>query len=472
MLCFKIDTTKKIEQKDLKWLGDPQASRLHELAKTRVFRPNGELYFEIFPRWDAFIQLMQEIKKLATPERKKTLITCRNSKSAREILMLLKKTPIEILEMQYRRQILRPDSGEEVSDDEGYAKIGELEILLSVYDHQPAFGVESLIYDMRPDFVVVYEINLKTIREIEHAKASLSKSKCKFAVYTLSTEGSVDEAQFVSIKHREIRSFEYLIEEKDSIENKLTAEVDMETYADWPVIVADTREFKSELPGMLFRHQLRLAPSMIEVGDYILSPEIAVERKALMDFIGSINNGRLYTQLTKMCRHYKRPMLLLEFEEREPFTFKGARVKTFSMSSALDKLVLTLINFKTVRLLWSRSANHTAIIFNELKKDTDNPAVLSDNELSILYNTQQVDAALTLPGITSKNVNLVTNNFNSLKDLFGSSMEKITKVLGKEVGKAVYDFINYKHEVQKIQITKKAKIGSYQKYKLAKQQKN
>jgi hypothetical protein len=307
---------------------------------------------------------MQEIKKLATPERKKVLITCRNSKSAREILILLKKSPIEVLEMQYRRQILRPDSGEEVSDDEGYAKIGELEILLSIYDQQPAFGVETLIYDMRPDFVVVYEINLKTIRydlfnviilsiirEIEHAKASLSKSKYKFAVYTLSTEGSVDEAQFVSIKHREIRSFEYLIEEQDSIENKLTAEVDMESYADWPVIVVDTREFKSELPGMLFRHQLRLEPSTIEVGDYILSPHIAVERKALMDFIGSINNGRLFTQLTKMCRHYTRPLLLLEFEEREPFTFKGARVKTYSMSMALEKLVLALINFKNVRFV-------------------------------------------------------------------------------------------------------------------------
>ena len=193
------------------------------------------------------------------------------------------------------------------------------------------------------------KIILSITREIEHAKASLSKSKYKFAVYTLSTEGSVDEAQFVSIKHREIRSFEYLIEEQDSIENKFTAEVDMESYADWPVIVVDTREFKSELPGMLFRHQLRLEPSTIEVGDYILSPQIAVERKALMDFIGSINNGRLFTQLTKMCRHYTRPLLLLEFEEREPFTFKGARVKTYSMTMALEKLVLALINFKNVR---------------------------------------------------------------------------------------------------------------------------
>jgi hypothetical protein len=43
-----------------------------------------------------------------------------------------------------------------------------------------------------------------------------------------------------------------------------------------------------------------------------------------------------------------------------------------------------------LRLLWSRSANHTAIIFNELKKDTDDPTVRCDNELSKLYNTQQV----------------------------------------------------------------------------------
>lgn len=66
----------------------------------------------------------------------------------------------------------------------------------------------------------------------------------------------------------------------------------------------------------------------------------------------------------------------------------------------------------------------------------------------------QVDAALTLPGITSKNVGLVLDNFNSLRDVIESSEEKIVKILGKEVGKMVYEFIHYKHEVQKIQTAK------------------
>ena len=175
------------------------------------------------------------------------------------------------------------------------------------------------------------------------------KSKCKLSVFSVSYVDTVDEAQFVSTKNSEIRAFEYLLEEADSIENKQTHEVDIENYDNWPAIVIDTREFKSELPGMLFRHHLRPIISMIEVGDFVLSPQMVVERKSLMDFIGSINNGRLFTQLTKMCRHYTRPILLLEFEENQPFTFKGARVKTYSLSMALEKLILALINFKNVR---------------------------------------------------------------------------------------------------------------------------
>lgn len=57
----------------------------------------------------------------------------------------------------------------------------------------------------------------------------------------------------------------------------------------------------------------------MKVGDYILSPEICVERKSLSDLIGSLNSGRLYNQVQSMSRHYSRPMLLIEFEHDKPF---------------------------------------------------------------------------------------------------------------------------------------------------------
>ena len=40
----------------------------------------------------------------------------------------------------------------------------------------------------------------------------------------------------------------------------------------------------------------------LQVGDYIITPEICLERKSLSDLIGSLQNGRLYTQATAMTR--------------------------------------------------------------------------------------------------------------------------------------------------------------------------
>lgn len=56
-----------------------------------------------------------------------------------------------------------------------------------------------------------------------------------------------------------------------------------------------------------------------KVGDYILSPDMCVERKSLSDLVGSLNSGRLYSQAVSMTRHYTKPMLLIEFDQNKPF---------------------------------------------------------------------------------------------------------------------------------------------------------
>lgn len=58
---------------------------------------------------------------------------------------------------------------------------------------------------------------------------------------------------------------------------------------------------------------------ILQVGDYILTPDVCVERKSLSDLIGSLNSGRLYNQAQAMTRYYKRPILLIEFDQNKPF---------------------------------------------------------------------------------------------------------------------------------------------------------
>ncbi|GFH27489.1 DNA repair endonuclease UVH1, partial [Haematococcus lacustris] len=84
-------------------------------------------------------------------------------------------------------------------------------------------------------------------------------------------------------------------------------------------VVVDMREFMSSLPAVLHQQGFELVPLTIEVGDYVLSPTMCVERKALPDLVSSLASGRLYSQAEAMCKHYKTPVLLIEFEGDRPF---------------------------------------------------------------------------------------------------------------------------------------------------------
>ena len=90
------------------------------------------------------------------------------------------------------------------------------------------------------------------------------------------------------------------------------------------IIVVDVREFRSELPTLIHSQNIEIQPVQLEVGDYILTPDICVERKSIPDLIGSLCNGRLFSQCTSMTRSYKKAILMIEFDASKAFSFKVA----------------------------------------------------------------------------------------------------------------------------------------------------
>jgi DNA excision repair protein ERCC-4 len=53
------------------------------------------------------------------------------------------------------------------------------------------------------------------------------------------------------------------------------------------------REFRSSLPSLLHGGGFNVIPVTISIGDYVITPEMCVERKSISDLIQSFNSGRL-----------------------------------------------------------------------------------------------------------------------------------------------------------------------------------
>ena len=77
-------------------------------------------------------------------------------------------------------------------------------------------------------------------------------------------------------------------------------------------IVIDDRERKSGIPKLLQGIGINAEIKTLPVGDYIVAPETIVERKSISDLISSVFDGRLFDQCTRLRKHYKNPIIIVE----------------------------------------------------------------------------------------------------------------------------------------------------------------
>ena len=82
-----------------------------------------------------------------------------------------------------------------------------------------------------------------------------------------------------------------------------------------PVLV-DHRERHSPVPAALVRAGIEVELTDLPVGDYVLSPDLAVERKGPIDLGASIRDGRLFDQAVRLQSAFAHAVLIVEGEPR------------------------------------------------------------------------------------------------------------------------------------------------------------
>ncbi|KAM4631738.1 DNA repair endonuclease XPF [Discoglossus pictus] len=338
------------------------------------------------------------------------------------------------------------------------------------------YGLTRVLHEVEPRYVVLYDAELSFVRQLEIYRANKQKT---LRVYFLIYGGSTEEQRYLTALRKEKEAFEQLIREKASMvipeerEGRDDTNLDLQRDATsvsesadtrkaggqkqtkvQHSIIVDMREFRSELPSLIHRRGIDIEPVTLEVGDYILTPDICVERKSVSDLIGSLNNGRLYTQCVSMSRYYKRPILLIEFDPNKPFslTSRNSIHQEISVNDITSKITLLTLHFPRLRILWCPSPYATAELFEELKQNRPQPdaatamAITADSETipeSDRYNPGPQDFLLKMPGVNAKNCRAIMNNVKNIAELTALSLEKLTGILGNaSAAKQLYEFMH------------------------------
>ena len=124
-------------------------------------------------------------------------------------------------------------------------------------------------------------------------------------------------------------------------------------------VVADERERASGVPEELSKLNVRVYFSRLPVADYVLNPEIAVERKSVRDLVSSVYDSRLFYQAARISAAYAKPYLLVEGDSKEVGKL-AKNLKSFYGAIANVTLAYGL------RLLYTANPAETAAAIAEL----------------------------------------------------------------------------------------------------------
>ncbi|KIV85082.1 hypothetical protein PV11_00817 [Exophiala sideris] len=335
---------------------------------------------------------------------------------------------------------------------------------------------DLLLEEIRPKYIIMYSPSTDFIRRVEVYRSSHSDRSVR--AYFMYYGGSVEEQRYLSAVRREKEAFTRLIKERGSMAVTLTdaGNIDpqeaflrtvntriagggrLAATAAPPTVVVDVREFRSALPSLLHGRSMQIVPCQLTVGDYVLSPDICVERKSVRDLIASFKNGRLFNQAETMLQYYKYPFLLIEFDQNKSFTLDPfadlTSVATLKMPDSdtkdlQSKLVLLTLAFPRLKVIWSSSPYQTAEIFEELKKQQEEPDPLRAVQLGLAededpdektFNTGPQDLLRTIPGVNNKNASRLYLEARNVLEVANMTLDELDPHVGKESGRQIVRF--------------------------------
>jgi len=77
-------------------------------------------------------------------------------------------------------------------------------------------------------------------------------------------------------------------------------------------IIVDYREQASGLIDLLRCEDVQIEVRKVSYGDYVINDAITMERKTARDFLVSLVDGRLFSQMSNLKRHCIHPVVLIE----------------------------------------------------------------------------------------------------------------------------------------------------------------
>ena len=294
------------------------------------------------------------------------------------------------------------------------------------------------------DLVVFYEPVPSEIRLIQRRGRTARKMPGK--VIILITKGTMDEGYYWASKRKEKRMKSELellrsklsktFDDADSLQNR-QLEVNQKTLQDYQKkdksvnIIVDQREYRSNVVRNLAVKGASIEPQQLDVGDYVISTRIGVERKNVDDFLSSLTGGKLFRQIAQLRDAYSRPLLVIEGE--------GILTKrNISHNAIFGSFVSIIVDFG-IPIFTTKDAMETAdllyVMAQREQREGEKSVAVRGEKTAMSMKERQQFVIEGLPNVSAVLAKRLLDYFGSVAAIVNASEDELQEVSG--IGKNI-----------------------------------
>lgn len=206
-----------------------------------------------------------------------------------------------------------------------------------------------------------------------------------------------------------------------------------------PIIKIDKREIKSGLIDYLRNFGCRIEEENLEIGDYVISNKVIIERKTFSDLVNSIKDLRLFKQAKELTK-FEKPILLVE-----GFDYLG-NLNENSLFGALASIILDY----NISIIWTKNKRESAnFIFLTAKREQIKERGKIVIRIKRKPNTLEEEQKYLIAGLPYVNSTLaerLLRKFGTPIKVFNASKEELLEIknLGEKKVKRILEVLKSK----------------------------
>jgi len=200
-------------------------------------------------------------------------------------------------------------------------------------------------------------------------------------------------------------------------------------------IIADVHEKNSMVIPEVVELGVEVEIKKLQVADYIISNDIAIERKTMNDFLSSMMSKRIVNQLINLKNNYKKPLIIIETSENHEFYTSDAH-PNLNKNAIKGMILSTIFEFGIPIILtkdYKETAEFIALLAKRQEKGKQEISLKTKKHAFTIQEQQQLILE-SFPGVGPKKAKEILKQFKTLKNFANASIEELKKIpkLGKK----------------------------------------